>query len=369
MNNRSSKVPFAVVVSAHGFGHAARASALVEALRALRPSLYPHVLTTVPRWFFADSLSGSFTMHRLRTDVGLVQRSPLEEDLQATIRRLDAVLDPRSGTAERLTCRLAATGCRLVISDIAPLGIVAARRAGVPSVLVENFTWDWIYRRYRPTIPALEVHADTLAEHFAAADLRVQTEPACEPRPEASTVAPVARRGRTPPAATRRRLGIPEDGRVVLLTMGGVGWDYRSLDRLARHPTAFFVVPGGGPVASHRGRLVVLPFHSDHHHPDLVQAADLVVGKLGYSTVAETWRSGSAMAYIPRPRFPESPVLASFVRRTMSAAEITERAFNDGSWLVAVDRLLEAPRRRRRRPDGAAQAATAILERFGDLLE
>jgi hypothetical protein len=358
-----------VVVSAHGFGHAARASAVVDALLAARPTLHPHILTTVPRWFFADSLSGPFTMHRLRTDVGLVQRNPLEEDLQATVRKLDALLGPRFGTVDRIARRITAAGCRLVISDIAPLGLAAARRAGVPSVLLENFTWDWIYRRYRPPAPALEAHAATLAGLFASADLRIQTEPACEPRPEALTVAPVARQARSTPEATRRALGLRQRDQVVLLTMGGVGWDYRSLDGLARHPKASFVVPGGAPSVCRRGRLVVLPFHSEFHHPDLVRAADVVVGKLGYSTVAETWRSGSAMAYITRPRFPESPVLASFVRRTMSSAEITERAFNDGSWLDAIDGLLEAPRRVRRSPDGAVQAATGILDRFGHLLE
>jgi hypothetical protein len=364
-----SKIPFAVVVSAHGFGHAARASALVDALLAARPTLHPHILSTVPRWFFADSLSGPFTMHRLRTDVGLVQRTPLEEDLQATVRKLDALLGSRFGAVDRIARRLAATGCRLVISDIAPLGLAAARRAGVPSVLLENFTWDWIYRRLTAPDPALVGHADALAEHFAAADLHIQTEPVCRPRSGAVTVPPVARAAKEPPGAIRRRLGIAPDEPMVLLTMGGIGWGYRSLGALVNFPKATFVVPGGGPSASRDGRLVVLPFRSEHHHPDLVRAADVVVGKLGYSTVAETWRSGSAMAYITRPRFPESAVLEAFVRRTMSCAEISEPAFNDGSWLEAVDRLLEAPRRRRRRTNGAAQAAAAILDRFGHLLE
>jgi len=156
---------------------------------------------------------------------------------------------------------------------------------------------------------------------------------------------------------------------MVLLTMGGVGWDYRALDALSGHPSATFVVPGGGLEPSRRGRLIVLPFRSDFYHPDLVRAADVVVGKLGYSTVAETWQAGSAMAFIGRPRFPESPVLAAFVRQTMTSVEITEEAFNDGSWLPAIDGLLDSPRRRRRRADGAVQAARAILERFDHLLQ
>ena len=60
----------AYFVSAHGFGHAARASAVMAALRRRSPDVALHVFTTVPRWFFDDSLRGVFTYHPLRTDVG-----------------------------------------------------------------------------------------------------------------------------------------------------------------------------------------------------------------------------------------------------------------------------------------------------------
>jgi len=368
VKRRPGEVPVAVVVSAHGFGHAARACAVVEALASLCPGLHPHILTTVPRWFFDDSLTVPFTMHRLRTDVGLVQRTPLEEDLEATVRRLDVLLAQASGVLDRLTRRIDRTGCPVVISDIAPLGIAAAGRLGAASVLVENFTWDWIYRGIDPPHPALLGHAAAMAELFAGADLHLQTEPACRRWSGAVAVPPVARASRTNPELIRRRLGVPAGDPMVLLTMGGVGWDYRALAALTEHPRATFVVPGGGRAHRRRGRLVVLPFCSDFFHPDLVSAADVVVGKLGYSTVAETWQAGSAMAFISRPRFPESPVLAEFVRRTMSSAEITEGAFNDGSWLTSIDRLLDEPRRVRRRTDGALQAADAIVDRFGYLL-
>ncbi len=368
MSRRREKVPVAVVVSAHGFGHAARACAVVEALASLRPGLHPHILTTVPRWFVDDSLTVPFTMHRLRTDVGLVQRTPLEEDLEATVRRLDEVLAEASGVLDRLTRRIDQTGCPVVISDIAPLGIAAAGRLGAASVLVENFTWDWIYRGFDPPNLALLGHADAMTELFARADLRLQTEPACGQWPGAVAVPPVARASRTKPELIRRRLGVPAGDPMVLLTMGGVGWNYRDLAALADHPRATFVVPGGGRAHRRRGRLVVLPFCSDFYHPDLVSAADVVVGKLGYSTVAETWHAGSAMAFIPRPRFPESPVLAEFVRRTMSSVEITEGAFNDGSWLTSIERLFDQPRPVRRRTDGALQAAHTIVDRFEHLL-
>jgi len=127
-------------------------------------------------------------------------------------------------------------------------------------------------------------------------------------------------------------------------------------------------VPGGADRPRRRGRVLRLPFHSELYHPDLVQAADVVMGKLGYSTVAEVYQARSAMAFIGRPRFRESAVLADFVRRTAPSVEVTEAAFSDGSWLAAVDRLLDAERPTEARTNGAAEAAAAMLERFGTLL-
>jgi hypothetical protein len=357
-------VPVAVVVSPHGFGHAARMAAVMDAMAQRRPSLEFHVLTTVPRWFFSDSLNLDFKLHRLVTDVGLVQRTALNEDLDATVRRLDRVYDPAAGALDRMAMRISRLRCRVVICDISPLGLAAAHRLGLPSVLVENFTWDWIYRGYGDVPDGLTAHADRMASLFDLADLRIQAEPCCQPVRHATAVAPVARSRRRTTAEVRRLLGVPHRAPMVLLTMGGLSWDYLSLQRLEGHPEAHFVVPGGGPSTSRNGRLLVLPFRSEFFHPDLVAASDLVVGKLGYSTVAETLQSGAAMAYIGRPGFRESPVLADYVRRATPAVEISQTAFDDGSWLEAIENLLGQPKPPARTTDGSSQAAELILDRF-----
>jgi len=56
------------------------------------------------------------------------------------------------------------------------------------------------------------------------------------------------------------------------------------------------------------------------------------------------------------------------VRRTAPSVEITEAAFDDDSFIDAVDRLLEAPGPGGPRVNGAEAAAAAILERFGEVL-
>ncbi|WP_217995096.1 hypothetical protein, partial [Methylogaea oryzae] len=163
----------AYFITPHGFGHAARACAVMQALRQLRPSLQLHIYTRVPRWFFRDSLGeDGWQYHETMTDIGLVQASPMSEDLPATLSALDAFLPFSDTLVERLAAQVAAQGCELIVCDIAPLGIAVARRAGIPSALVENFTWDWIYQGYFDAEPRLAAHADYLAALFGLADVR-----------------------------------------------------------------------------------------------------------------------------------------------------------------------------------------------------
>ena len=102
---------------------------------------------------------------------------PWTADIPATIRQLDK-LQPYSGHAIEELAALC-TECSLVLCDIAPLGIAVAQSARRPSILVENFTWDWIYRPYMKRYPQLDPHARFLHKLFNQADYRIQTEPLC----------------------------------------------------------------------------------------------------------------------------------------------------------------------------------------------
>ncbi len=360
----------AYVVSPHGFGHAARACAVMAEILRRRPEIHFDVMTEVPRWFFSESLpGGGFTYHSLDADVGLVQRSPLEEDLEKTIGRLDGFWNDDL-RIRRVAEQLETLDCRLVVADIAPLALAAATAVSLPSVLVENFTWDWIYCSHPEAPSELRRHGRRLEAIFGSADLRIQAEPLCHPISTGVRVPPVARSSRRSRNDVRAGLGIPEDAPMVVVSMGGVPWHYRGFSKFELGDGPWVVVPGGSEAAVRRhGRLVLLPFHSEIYHPDLIGAADVVVSKLGYSTVAETYCAAALMVYVERPRFPESPVLARWVEVNMTAMRIAEGALDDGGWLEAASALLEQPRHTPCHLNGAERAAKVILEHFGSLFD
>ncbi len=101
---------------------------------------------------------------------------------------------------------------------------------------------------------------------------------------------------------------------------------------------------------------------SEFFHPDLIQAADVVVGKLGYSTLAEVYNAGAPIAYLPRPRFAESPKLEAWVRERLSCRRLAPADLETPAWLEKARELFDAPRRAPGRADGADEVASLVLE-------
>lgn len=352
----------ACFVSPHGFGHAARACALLSAIHGHAPDLRFEIFTRVPAWFFETSLPFPFGYHDLLTDVGMAQRSALREDLAETVRRLDRFYPISEARIERVSRTLDDRRCSVVLCDIAPMGVAAARRSGIPSVLVENFTWDWIYEGYGGAEPGLQRHVPHLRELFGSAGHHIRTDPVCGSWPADLTVPPMARRPRLPAAEVREALGIPPGKRFVLVTMGGVAGEYPFLQSLKTYRDLVFVIPGAVPETVREENLILLPRHSPFFHPDLIAACDAVVGKVGYSTLAEAYRSGTPFGYLARPRFPESGPLVRFVKERMAAVPFGVESPSPAVWEEGLPRLLSLDRRPPGEPNGAEAAARYIIE-------
>lgn len=350
----------ACFISPHGFGHAARAAAVMEKLGVCYPPCHFDIFTTVPPQFFEDSLSVSYSLHQVKTDVGLVQQSAFAEDWDQTLKCLNDFL-PFDGTVvSDLARMLIRNRCQLILCDIAPLGIAVGLQSAVATVLIENFTWDSIYAGYPAKAAKMESHIDYLRRMFASADHKIQTEPVCFRRNATLTVGPVSREFRSERAETRRRLRIPSSQNAVLISTGGIPQRFQFLDRLASFQDACFILPGGSQSTEFRDNMVLLPHHSDYYHPDLVNASDVVIGKAGYSTIAEVYAAGVPFGYVPRRHYPESLGLIEFIDKNMDGVALRTEDFNSGCWLETLPLLLAMPRRQRRQCNGAEEIAVYI---------
>jgi len=197
---------------------------------------------------------------------------------------------------------------------------------------------------------------------WSRATVHLQTEPLCERDPRYELLGPISREPRLDRESARESLGLAPEARVVVVTMGGYCEPLPFLERLGGLPDTTFLVTGIGDAGAPDN---VRCFDNDTplFMPDFLRAADAVVAKLGYGTIAEIWREGLPFAHVTRPDFREMPPLEAFVREHVSGFLMRSEEFASGDWIGRVPELLEMPRRPHR-SDGADRAAE-VLEGLG----
>ena len=348
----------AFFISPHGFGHAARAASVMEAITEMEPSIRFDIFTTVPAWFFSHSCTFNFQYHSLLTDIGLVQKNPFQEDLPATIEHLKDFLPFDQTQITPIAEKLSQLQSQMVICDIAPMGILIAGETDVPSVLIENFTWDWIYEGFEDA--GINEFNAYLQSIFAKATYHIQTQPICNPAPVDFTAAPASRKIKIPSDEIRRRLGVTQSAKVIMITAGGVPKNYGFIEKLKNQTAARFIIPGVSQSVDIHDNLIFLPENSEFFHPDLVNASDAVIGKAGYSTIAEVYHAGIPFGYSARAHYRESEPLVQFIKNNMQGFTIESSEFNNGDWIDRIEDLLALPRVQRNTSNGAGQIAGFI---------
>jgi L-arabinokinase len=341
-------------ISSHGLGHAARQIEVMRALAARAPDARIVVRTSAARWLFERTAPDGIELEDAEVDTGMAQIDSLRIDERATVEaaaRFYADFDRR---ADAEAARLAGLGADLVVGDIPPLAFAAAARAGVPSMAIGNFTWDWIYAPLDAFArDALHV-IPTIAAAYAQADaaLRLPLHGGFEPmRAVVRDIPFIARRSTRDRAETRRLLGIPSDRPAAIASFGGYGVDL-PLDRIARCGLFTLVDADFATLDAHGLR-----------YQDVVAAVDVVVSKPGYGIVSECVANGAALLYTSRGRFVEYDVFVAGMPRVLRCRFLPQDDLLAGRWADAIDALLtQPPPPERPRVDGADVAARRLLE-------
>ncbi len=205
-------------------------------------------------------------------------------------------------------------------------------------------------------------HIDYLKKVYQCATYHIKTEPYCQSGYSDLTVAPISRKSRIKAKAIRAKLGLGENEKVVIITMGGIRdrKDYGS--SLERHSDIHFIIPGIGNKLKKQGNLTLLPHRSDFFHPDLINAVDVVIGKAGYSTIAEVYQSGNPFGYVSKPSFRETDSLVNFIKEHLNNLPISIEELSNHAWLKKVPQLFTIPKDNQTKKNGADDIADFILE-------
>jgi hypothetical protein len=351
----------AAFVSGHGFGHAARMCAVIDAIGRLKPDWRFMICSEIPRSFFAESISFNFEYRSIVCDIGFVQETPLIVDYEETIAKLDAFFPISQETIRLAEAKLDSRRPDAILCDIAPLGLLLAQALSVPSVLIENFLWSDLYRAVVDKNPSFEHFAGILDEYVAIADLHIAAEPALR-LPEGrrvSQVLPISRCWKTEESEVRRRLGASPEKKIVFFS--GRAWDAGLIKRVSEVVKHQCIMSGGGSslLEFKGGRAVELG--DDWYHPDIMNTADSVFGKLGYSTLAEAYSSGVPFAFVARSNCRESDVLRKFALENLCSREVSRDASVE-ELSQAIERLTACPKTCRKASNGADVAAKLIVK-------
>jgi hypothetical protein len=372
-------------ISGHGFGHASRDIEVINEISRRRPDAHIVIRSPVPRWFVDVSLSspgrnecdGRIALQPFEPDTGIVQIDSLTLDEEQTARRAAAFY---ADFAERIRSEAAVLkqlNASIVVGDIPPLAFAAAADAGIRSIALGNFTWDWIYEGY----PQFERLAPGVIDQIRRANalatraLRLPFHGGLDtmgcPVTDIPLIARRAQRGR---ADTRRTLEIDDGELVAFASFGGFGLDLDYAEIARRNRMTVIVtdreLPHHGRAAAAPGRLLHTTSRDladrGFRYVDLVAASDVVVTKPGYGIVSECIANGAALLYTSRGRFREYALLVAQMPAFLRCREISNADLKAGGWREAAVALLEQPPPPEHlAANGAEAAASEILAYTG----
>ena len=335
-NTSAHSLTFVYYVSGHGFGHATR---VVEVTRHLIDAGHTvHIATAAPHSIWLAEID-SLRLHfrRCLLDSGAIQSDALTVNRMESLRTYEALFERQEETVQGEVGFLQSVCADLVVVDIAPMACTAARLAGVRCVVCTNFTWDFIYAEYVETQgQRFRVLCEEIANDYAQADLLLRL-PGCTPMPafrRVEDVPLVVRMARTPRETIRARHGIPADAKVCIYNFGGqpTGWQLRE----------DFLPPGWVCLVCTALKMPLLPPNfikppADAYTPDLIDAADVMLGKVGYGTVSEAVAHDKPFVFIRRDYFNEQPFLLKLLSSHGLAHELRRDEFYAGRWAEKLE--------------------------------
>lgn len=348
----ASPPTIAVYVSGHGFGHSTRTGVLLDTL-ARRMEVRLRVVTPCPSWLWPQTLGRLTTEWRTEAcDIGVVQHDDISVDREATRRALEVWRRDYAARLQRETAWLS-EGVDLVLADVPPLAFAAAAAAGVPSVALANFSWDWIYQAM-----GFARSASQAASAYRSATLLLELTP-CAPMPAFKRRLSVGIVGAHPQEQReilRRRIGIESDQVLVVLAFRRP--NHHGFVRLPpTSPRLRYLWPLGDI-----SREDVVSAPQGLRFSQLLAAADVVVAKPGYGIIADAALCATPMLYTERRGFPEDEVLLAWISKRPGYAALPPEDLARGSWQEAIEDLLRAEPPLRVHVNGAIVAAEALVE-------
>jgi len=318
----------AAYISGHGFGHLAQMAPVLIHIHNKHPDCQFLIRCSLPKEEIKARLMFDFEIEQSAVDVGVVQKTAIEEDREASIAGLRQWMDGMDDQIIREIALLKIFHVDLVISDISPLAFPAAKALGIAGIGVATLDWYTIYSYWlEATDPPLE----QLKQAYSQCDLLLTP-------PMAMDMQVFSQRKEIPLiAGTPEKMDRPFEKirpKTALVVFGGSNQPAFDLQALADMDDWQFLIPA---VSDAPGNVTSIVFGPNLSALDVMPFVDVVVCKPGYGVLAECWTTGTPMAWVERPDFPEYPMLKGWLMDKFPSCGMHRGDFAAGHWLDALE--------------------------------
>lgn len=347
-----------VVISGHGYGHAAMTAPLIQALHKKCSDLNITVRSDLPERYLRTVMPFKFNHCEQSTDFGMVMFDAFRIDANKSLARYQRFHQHWQENINIEVDRLTQLQADYLISNIAYLPLAAAAKMVIPAIAYGCLNWAEIFQHY--FIEHNQIYSQIL-DAYASADSIIRTQPAM---PMAGlvteTVGPIATTGTNRHQYLLNKLGLDENIRLVLASMGGIKTNLN-----IRHWPVIggvhYLIDDQAPddrkdISSLTG--IEISFI------DALCSADLFLTKPGYGSFSQAACNRIPVLYVERPDWPEHNYLCGWLKNHIPCTSITQQQFCDGQFSNELISLLKQDISLTMPATGLDRAVNIVLNTF-----
>lgn len=330
-------------ITSHGFGHVVRSASIIAKIKEIYPDLTVIITTTAPRWLLDSYIKSDF-VHRPRSfDIGVIQSDSLTMNKEATLNQLQAIFKKQNSIIASEVNYLKTNQVNLILADIPFLLPVIGKKANIPTWLISNFGWDFIYRSWGDNLIELTEISEWISNCYQQSDLLFRL-PMGEEMSNFPNIKDVGLTGGDPyfdetHLRVKFNLNYPKEN-TILLTFGGLGLKTIPYHNLQQFPNYQFITfDQQAPDLSN-----LVKIRDQNYRPvDFMPLCCKVISKPGYSTFAEALKLDLPIISLTREDFAEAPILLKNIQDYSEHLIISPEEFELGNWDF-ITKNLQQPR-------------------------
>lgn len=333
-------------LSGHGYGHATREVAVMNALFGICPEATIVIRSRAPEWLFKSMLVGPYEFIDDGIDIGVVEVDISHQDVEETLRRYSELLSRKRELLENHVEWVRNRKLNVIVSDIPPLASEIGLRAGIPVVAIGNFSWDYIYDSYSRRYPMYAWVVDEIIKSYQMTNLllRLPFSHEMSAFPRQRIIPLIAREATGKRTEVLRDLGVQlkDEQRAVLVAIRHSGDTDRGIADLIKDQRNI-VLTFGDQTERLGARMLRLGAEWQRRFMDILSISDVVISKMGYSIVAECLVTRTPLMFPPRYDYPEHELLVSSTAGVLPWYALPSSDFDQGLWRAHVEKFLNEP--------------------------